>query len=138
MPSTPPPEERIQALLSKHCETLRAQVDEVERLASLIAHHGKDEDTLTALIQTAHRIAGSGGSMGFDLLSQKAFALETFATQWMHNRQRYETDACGMIRALTHALANAGANLTPQQSRLRQSPLLSEISSRRVRDDQTR
>lgn len=138
MPSTPPPDEQIQALLFKHCESLKAQVDEAERLARQIAHQGKDEDTLAALIHTAHRIAGSGGSMGFDLLSQKAFALETFATKWMHNRHRYETDACGMIRALTHALASAGANLTPQQSRLRQSPLLAEISSRRARDDRSR
>ena len=116
-----PPAQQIQALLLTHCETLKSQITEVERLSARLAGDSADQDTLNTLIQIAHRIAGTGGTMGFDAISHKAFALETFAKQLLRKRQ---SDGVSIVRALAHSLARAGASLTPEQSRLRQKLLM--------------
>jgi chemotaxis protein histidine kinase CheA len=118
---TIPPAQQIHALLLTQCETLKAQIGEVERLAALLVGEPHDKEALDALIHIAHRIAGTGGTMGFDALSHKAFALETFARQLQRKAQ---DDGASVLRVLTRALAGAGANLTPQHSRLRQKLLM--------------
>lgn len=118
--STTPPAQQIHALLLTHCETLKTLIGEVERLSVRLVE-AADGEALPALIRTAHRIAGTGGTMGFDTVSQKAFALETFAKQ--HERKP-QSEGTAMIRALTRSLASAGADLKPEQSRLRQKLLM--------------
>jgi chemotaxis protein histidine kinase CheA len=122
-PSTPPAQQ-IHALLLTHCETLKSQIGELERLALQLKCEIRDKETLQALIHIAHRIAGTGGTMGFDALSHKAFALETFARQLLRKPSSAQTDGAAMIRVLTRALAGMGAKLTPEQSRLRQKLLM--------------
>jgi hypothetical protein len=106
--------------LLTHCETLKTLIAEVERLSVRLLE-AADREALPALIHTAHRIAGTGGTMGFDAVAQKAFALETFAKQ--HER-RPRTGGEAMIHTLTRSLMSAGADLRPEQSRLRQKLLM--------------
>jgi HPt (histidine-containing phosphotransfer) domain-containing protein len=111
--------------LLTQCETLRAQIGELERLASALADEAADgRETLETLIHTAHRIAGTGGTMGFDAISHKAFALETFAKQLLRKPDTARREGVAMVRALTRSLASVGANVTPEHSRLRQRLLM--------------
>lgn len=128
--SSIPPDQQIHALLNTHCETLKRHISEAERLSLLLAQRAAADDTLRALVHVAHKIAGSGGTMGFDLLSQKAFALETFAKNVLRNAQGQQDEAVGMIRALTRSLRAAGAGLKPEHSRLRQRLLLEKAGAR--------
>jgi chemotaxis protein histidine kinase CheA len=116
-----PPAQQIHALLLTQCETLKAHIAEVERLVGLLTGEPDDKETLQGLIQITHRIAGTGGTMGFDALSHKAFALETFARQLLRKPQ---SDGVDVVRVLTRSLASVGANLEPHHSRLRQRLLL--------------
>lgn len=118
--SRTPPAQQIHTLLLTHCETLKTLIGEVERLSVRLAE-AADAEALPALIHTAHRIAGTGGTMGFDAVAQKAFALETFAKQ---QQRRPQEGGPAMIRTLTRSLASAGAELKPEQSRLRQKLLM--------------
>jgi HPt (histidine-containing phosphotransfer) domain-containing protein len=124
------PDQQIHALLNTHCETLKHHIGEAERLSLQLAQRAAVDDTLRALVHVAHKIAGTGGTMGFDLLSQKAFALEMFAKKVLRNAQGSQDDAVGMIRALTRSLSNVGAGLKPEQSRLRQRLLLEKAGAR--------
>ena len=119
MTHSPAPAQQIHALLHTQCETIKAQIGELERLSGLLTGEADDKPSLQALIHTAHRIAGTGGSFGFDAISQKAFALETFAKQLLRKPQSAQKDSVNMVRVLTRSLASAGAGLTPDQSRLR-------------------
>ncbi len=116
-----PPAQQIRALLRTHCDRLKQQIAEVERFSARLTGESSDREVLQALIQTAHRIAGTGGTMGFDAVSHKAFALETFAKQLLRKPQ---AEGVQVVQALTRSLAGAGANLTPEQSRLRQKLLM--------------
>jgi chemotaxis protein histidine kinase CheA len=127
--STIQPDQQIHALLNTHCETLRRHVAETQRLALLLAERETAEDTLRALVAIAHKIAGSGGTMGFDLLSQKAFALETFARNVLRNGHAAQDDAAGMIRALTRSLSSVCDSLKPEHSRLRQRLMLEKAQA---------
>jgi hypothetical protein len=124
------PDQQIHALLNTHCETLKYHIGEADRLSLLLIQRAAVDDTLRALVHVAHKIAGTGGTMGFDLLSQKAFALETFAKNVLRNAQGSQDDAVSIIRALTRSLSNVGAGLKPEQSRLRQRLLLEKAVAR--------
>jgi HPt (histidine-containing phosphotransfer) domain-containing protein len=128
--SSIPPDQQIHALLNTHCETLKHHVGEAQRLSLQLAQGTPADDTLRALVHVAHKIAGSGGTMGFDLLSQKAFALETFTKNVLRNAQGEQEEAVGMIRALTRSLSSVGAGLRPEHSRLRQRLLLEKVGAR--------
>lgn len=128
--SSIPPDQQINTLLNTHCETLKAHVNEAQRLSLQLADRAEADETLRALVHVAHKIAGSGGTMGFDLLSQKAFALETFAKNVLRNAQGQQEEAVGMVRALTRSLSSIGAGLKPEQSRLRQRLFLANVAAR--------
>jgi chemotaxis protein histidine kinase CheA len=133
-----PQDQQIHALLNTQCDTLKCHVADVERLSLQIGKDEGSEESLKALIHVAHKIAGTGGTMGFDLLSQKAFALETFARTVARNPQNITVDAAAMIRALARSLSEVGVSLTPEHSRLRQRLLLRRASLRLEPGDQTR
>lgn len=118
--SPPRPIPRTHALLLIQCEQLRALIGEVHWFSSVLAGEADGRETLEALIQAAQAIAETGGTMGFDGIGQKAFALETFARQLLRKPAPEQREGVPVVRALTRALVGAAADVTPEQSRLGQ------------------
>nr|WP_207161478.1 diguanylate cyclase [Rhabdochromatium marinum] len=61
----------------------RDELRELARLANALEGEADIRPSLETLHQCLHRIAGSGGSFGFETLSEAARALEIEANQWL-------------------------------------------------------
>ena len=111
------PVSSLRALVIRHCATL---VERAGTLRGVISFAGTGDPAtqITEARALAHQIAGAGGSIGFDRLSDLAAVLERKLVEVEEGAQPASKVQLAEIEALCAGLEREAARTKPEHSRL--------------------
>lgn len=97
-----PLQQHLQQLGQQFAERLRQELPQLTQQGEQLREAGDEQrgHLLRALRDQLHRLAGSAGTFGFDLLGQQARELEQQAERWLEQQQRLQDDLGEFIAAL--------------------------------------
>ena len=114
-------QQHLQQLGQQFAERLRQELPQLTQQGEQLREAGDEQrgHLLRALRDQLHRLAGSAGTFGFDLLGQQARELEQQAERWLEQQQRLQDDLGEFIAALqrlgNQTTGGAAAGTTQQQ-----------------------
>lgn len=106
-------------LRNTYLERLPSELDELAVLAKNLAGNEGDRSSLLDLHQRLHKLAGSGGTFGLTLLSERSRCLEQQAKAWLEtplkhadaeSRRRFTEEVVGLSATLAEARTSKAAS----------------------------
>ncbi len=112
------PVSSFRALVIRHCATLAERVDALHGITSSFAGTDDPAAQIGQARALAHQIAGAGGSIGFDRLSDLAAALEHKLDEVLEAAQPPSREQLAEIAVLCGDLERVAQQTKPEHSRL--------------------
>ncbi|HBZ95104.1 MULTISPECIES: diguanylate cyclase [unclassified Pseudomonas] len=118
-------QQHLQQLGQQFAERLRQELPQLMQQGEQLLEASDEQrgQLLRALRDQLHRLAGSAGTFGFDLLGQQARELEQQAERWLEQQQRQQQDLDIFVAALLQLGEQSDADSSQDEQQKTAKPL---------------
>jgi len=118
-------QQHLQQLGQQFAERLRQELPQLMQQGEQLLEASDEQrgQLLRALRDQLHRLAGSAGTFGFDLLGQQARELEQQAERWLEQQQRQQQDLDTFVAALLQLGEQSDADSSQDEQQKTAKPL---------------